>query len=267
MARRVPAAGPWPGLSVQSVVVVHLAFRVVSWRMGVRKSKGCPSSVHPSNRKPPRPGFCCGGGRRGCRFSRSFVWACFRRPGRSAPCAKPDHPSFRLIRPERGLRCRASPSAMTGRSGSLSGLTAGKPSAVMAREAGCCSRCRGECPGLLQLREGSDDPPPGEDRSVRPGGRGAQARQQAQQDDHHRRHATQTGNQMHETKTPSPIHQAEQAPPANRSPASQRQPRTTPQEPKTEASRLPDNHSFSPYHPVHRRHTSPVQPPGDNEPD
>ena len=40
MVRRVPEAGPWSGLSVQSVTLVHWAFRVVSWRMGVRKSKG-----------------------------------------------------------------------------------------------------------------------------------------------------------------------------------------------------------------------------------
>ena len=65
-------------------------------------------------------------------------------------------------------------------------------------------RCCGEFRGFRQLREGSDDPPPGVDRSVRLGGCDAQACQHSQQDDRHRQDAAQTGNQMHEIKTPSP---------------------------------------------------------------
>ena len=75
---------------------------------------------------------------------------------------------------------------------------------VMVRAVGYWLRCWGECRGFRQLREGSDDPPPGEYGSVRLGGCDAQACQQADQDGRHRHDATQTGNQMHETKTPSP---------------------------------------------------------------
>lgn len=61
MVRRAPEAGPWSGLSVQSVALVQRAVSLVSCRIGVWKSKGRPSRVHPSNRKPSRCEFFCGG--------------------------------------------------------------------------------------------------------------------------------------------------------------------------------------------------------------
>ena len=86
----------------------------------------------------------------------------------------------------------------------LRSLTARWLSEAMARAVGCLLRCWGECRGFAQLREGSNDPPPGEYRSIRLGGCDAQACQHSQQDDRHRQDAAQTGNQMHEIKTPSP---------------------------------------------------------------
>ena len=95
---------------------------------------------------------------------------------------------------------------MTGcRAWMMLGLMVWRLVLAMARAVECLVRCCGGCRGFAQLREGSDDPPPpGEDGSVRLGGCDAQACQQAQQDGRHRQGATQTGNQMHETKTPSP---------------------------------------------------------------
>ena len=98
------------------------------------------------------------------------------------------------------------PSAMTGCPGlALRNLTVWWSVLVRVRKVEYLLRCWRICRGFRQLREGSDDrPPPGEYGSVRLGGCDAQACQQADQDDHHRQRATQTGNQMHETKTPSP---------------------------------------------------------------
>ena len=45
-----PEAGPWSGLSAQSVNGVHLAFKVMSLVTGVRKSIIASCSDQPSNR-------------------------------------------------------------------------------------------------------------------------------------------------------------------------------------------------------------------------
>ena len=83
----------------------------------------------------------------------------------------------------------------------------------------------------------------------------AQARKHSQQDDSHRQDAAQTGNQMHETKTPSPNTKRYLCRLPIQSSACQRQPCITSQEPMAEASRLLDIPRFSPYHPVRKQHT------------
>ena len=157
---------------------------------------------------------------------------------------------------ERRLRCRVFLSSMTGFLGLLSGLMVWWLVSAMARAAGCWLRCRGECRGFAQLREGSDDPPPGEYGSVRLGGCDAHACQHSQQDDRHRQDAAQTGNQMHQTKTLSPNTKRYLCRlPIQRS-ACQRQPCIKSQEPMAQASLLLDIPRFSPYHPVRKQHTT-----------
>ena len=155
----------------------------------------------------------------------------------------------------------------------LRGLTVWWLVSVMAMVVEFLECCWGECRGFAQLREGSDDPPPGEDRSIRLGGCDAQARKHSQQDDSHRQDAAQTGNQMHQTKTPSPDTKRNQFRLHNKvllvgkPPIAQYQPVQQTARVTTKASRLLDIPRFSPYHPASRQHTSQVQPPGDNEPD
>ena len=137
----------------------------------------------------------------------------------------------------------------------LRGLTVWWLVSVMAMVVEFLECCWGECRGFAQLREGSDDPPPGEDRSIRLGGCDAQARKHSQQDDSHRHDATQTGNQMHQTKTPSPNTKRNQhrllskfclpAPTLHQIAGA-----------NGEASRLLDIPRSSPYHPVSKQHTT-----------
>ena len=129
----------------------------------------------------------------------------------------------------------------------------------------CWLRCWRKCRGFRQLREGSDDPPPpGEYGSVRLGGCDAQACQQADQDGHHRQDATQAGNQMHETKTPSPNTKRYQhrlpnkVLPVGKPPNARGQPVQQTAQILTEANCLLDIPRFSPYHPARQQHTSRV---------
>ena len=99
------------------------------------------------------------GQRRGCRFSRLFVLACCRWPGRNAPCAKPDYQHGMAWR-ELMLGCRACPSAMTGCLDLVRGLMTWWLVSARVRKGECLLRCRGEWRRTAQLREGFEDPLP-----------------------------------------------------------------------------------------------------------